>query len=88
MSTLKTLADLKSGQKGKIISIKDHHHRHHGINQKLQSMGVLEGKIITKVSSQWMRGPVVFRCGKTDIAVGHRMARKILVEEINPGDDN
>lgn len=86
MSPIITLAELKSGQQGKIVAIKDHHRRHHGITQKLESMGICEGKIITKVSSQWMRGPVVFRCGKTDIAVGHRMARKILVEEINTGD--
>jgi ferrous iron transport protein A len=52
----------------------------HGAIKRLQSMGIRPGKKITKVSSMFMRGPVTLQVDRTQIAIGHGMASKILVE--------
>ena len=42
-------------------------------------MGIRAGKEITKVSEQWMRGPVLIRHGNTQVALGFGMARRVMV---------
>ncbi len=51
-----------------------------GIVNRLDSLGIVPGKKITKISSMMMRGPVVMRVGSTEIALGYGMAAKILVD--------
>jgi ferrous iron transport protein A len=43
-------------------------------------MGIRVGKKVTKVSSQFMRGPVTLRVDNSQVAIGFGMAMKILVE--------
>ena len=35
---------------------------------------------IKKVSGHFMRGPVTARVGNTEVAIGHGMARRVMVE--------
>jgi ferrous iron transport protein A len=52
----------------------------YGVTSRLASLGIRPGKHITKVSSHFWHGPVTVRIGKAQVAIGHGMARKILVE--------
>lgn len=72
----KTIHDLKNGEPAKIKEII-------GGKQfvsKAESLGIREGVQITKVSSQMMHGPITVKVGQTQIALGHRMAKKIIIE--------
>jgi ferrous iron transport protein A len=71
-----SLAAMRSGQKGKIIEIDGGF----GLTRKLDALGIRLGKEITKVSEQWMRGPVLLQHNNTQAAVGFGMASKIFVE--------
>lgn len=53
-----------------------------GLIHKLDVMGIHSGVEITKISKQWMRGPVTIRLGNNEIALGYGMAARILVELI------
>jgi ferrous iron transport protein A len=71
-----TLAQMQAGQKGKIVEINGGY----GMARKLDALGIRTGKEITKISAQWMRGPVLLQQGNTQAAVGFGMASKVLVE--------
>jgi len=73
-----TLNDLPVGKKGIIKAINGGH----GFIQKMDAMGLREGIEITKMSKQWMKGPVTIRFGSNEVAVGYGMAGKIMVEPI------
>jgi len=47
---------------------------------KLDALGIRVGKEVTKISAQWMRGPVLLRQNNTQAALGFGMASKVLVE--------
>ena len=67
---------LPEGKKGIIMAINGGV----GLIKKLDALGIRTGKEITKVNSQWMKGPVIIRSGNTEIAIGYGMANKIMVE--------
>jgi ferrous iron transport protein A len=71
-----TLAKMKSGQSGTVVQIEGGH----GIQKRLDSMGIRLGSKITKVSSQLMRGPVTIALGNLKVALGFGMANKIIVD--------
>jgi ferrous iron transport protein A len=71
-----SLNELPDGKKGIIIVIKGGY----GLVKKLDALGIRPGKEVTKVNSQWMKGPVIIRSGNTEIALGYGMANKIMVE--------
>jgi ferrous iron transport protein A len=71
-----SIKELPDGRKGIIMAINGGH----GLVEKLDALGIRTGKEITKVNSQWMKGPVIIRSGNTEIAIGYGMARKIMVE--------
>ncbi|RLC57054.1 MAG: ferrous iron transport protein A [Candidatus Cloacimonadota bacterium] len=72
----KTIHDLRNGESSEI---KDILGGRQFIN-KAESLGIRKGVKITKVSSQMMHGPVTIKVGQTQIALGHRMANKIIVK--------
>ena len=47
---------------------------------RLNSMGLRPGVQVTKKTGQPLHGPVTFRYGGTELALGHEIARKVLVE--------
>lgn len=71
-----SLAQMRAGQTGKIVGIDGGY----GLARKLDALGIRVGKKITKISAQWMRGPVLLRQDNTQAAVGFGMASKVLVE--------
>ncbi len=46
---------------------------------KLESMGIHPGSRVTKITNLFNRGPVIIHVGGTEVAIGHRMARRILI---------
>lgn len=70
------LTQLKEGQSGIVMKIDGGL----GLIRRLESLGLREGKKVTKVSSQLMRGPVTVRIGNSQIAIGFGMARKIILQ--------
>ena len=70
-----TLARMRSGQSGTVISVQGGR----GLADRLSAMGIRPGKRITKVSSMFLRGPVTVQVGLTQVAIGYGMARKIEV---------
>ena len=75
MSTIVRITDLRANENGTVVSINGGF----GMVRRLNALGIHEGKTITKVSAQWMHGPVIIRIGHTDLAIGHGMAGKIMV---------
>jgi len=71
-----SLIDLPDGSAATIKAINGGH----GLVQKLDNLGIRAGKEITRVSRQWLKGPVIIRAGQTEIAIGYGMARRIMVE--------
>jgi ferrous iron transport protein A len=69
------LTQLEEGESGKVVDIQGGH----GLIRRLESMGIRAGKKLTKVSSQFMHGPVTLRIDNYQIAIGYGMAKKILV---------
>jgi ferrous iron transport protein A len=53
-----------------------------GLTRRLDALGIREGKEIFKVSSGIARGPIVLRCGNTEVAIGFGMAQKIFVKQV------
>ena len=80
MNEIKTkrvsLAQMRSGQKGRVVEIGGGY----GLTRKLDALGIQMGKEIRKVSGQLMRGPVLLQCNNTQAAVGFGMASRVLVE--------
>lgn len=70
------LTQLKEKEKCRVIGIEGGH----DIEKKLEALGIRKGIEITKISSQVFKGPVLVQAGSTSIAIGHGMAKKILVE--------
>ncbi|HEY95091.1 MAG TPA: ferrous iron transport protein A [Dehalococcoidia bacterium] len=70
------VSKMKSGQTGKIIEIQGGQ----GITARLNALGLIPGRTITKLSDMLMRGPVTVKTGNTQIAIGYGMADKIIVE--------
>lgn len=71
-----SLNDMPAGKTGIIKSING------GFNliRKLEKMGFRVGTEITKISGQWMKGPVIMRSGNSEIAIGYGMAQKIMIK--------
>ncbi len=69
------LTQLEEGESGVVAEIQGGH----GLIRRLENMGIRPGKKVTKVSSQFMCGPVTLRINNYQIAIGYGMAKKILV---------
>jgi Fe2+ transport system protein FeoA len=53
---------------------------------KLTAMGFVRGAVITKKSTSLMQGPIVLQKGQMQIAIGHGMAQRIIVEPLSSED--
>jgi len=73
---LKSVCSLKNGEGAKIKEILGGNN----FQNKAESLGIRVGVKLTKVSSQMMHGPTTIKVGQTQIAIGHRMAKKIILE--------
>lgn len=67
---------MKAGKKAKILEISGGS----ALENRLMSMGLYQGREITKFSHFALKGPVAIKVGRTVIALGHSMAARIIVE--------
>jgi ferrous iron transport protein A len=72
----KNLIEMQAGEVGKVIEVDGGY----GFRKRLEAQGIHPGMKITKISSQFMRGPVIVKVGATQIAIGFGMARRVVVE--------
>ncbi len=71
---VRTLLDLKTNEKAKIIELNGGH----GFKRRLECRGIRKGKEIRVVAKQ-PRGPIVVDNGSCKFTVGRGMAKKIEV---------
>ncbi|MBU0683415.1 MAG: FeoA family protein [Candidatus Omnitrophota bacterium] len=69
------LTQLKAKQHAKVLELDGGY----AFVQRLEALGVRPGIQITKISSHFWKGPVTVLVGKTKIAIGYGMAKKIKV---------
>jgi len=72
----KDLTQIKEGKTVKVVEING------GIQfqKKIDAIGLRVGSQIIKLSAQVLNGPVTIKIGSTKLAIGHGMAKKILVD--------
>ncbi|MFH1478288.1 MAG: FeoA family protein [Candidatus Omnitrophota bacterium] len=51
-----------------------------GFSMRMEKMGIRTGKRIKKISSHFWGGPQTIEIDKARFAIGHGMAKKVLVE--------
>lgn len=73
---LMSLSHMRPGQSGLIVEIKGGF----GLINRLNALGILPGKRVTKISAMIARGPVTIEVDRVQIAIGFGMAKKIIVE--------
>jgi len=71
------LTQVESDTKGRVVKILGGRR----MLRKLETLGIRIGCEIEKVSSHMMYGPVVVKIGSTRAAIGHGMAKKIIVKQ-------
>lgn len=71
-----SLIQMKAHKKGRVLEVLGGER----LQNKLMSMGIYQGREITKLGHFAMRGPVAIKVGRTVIALGHGMAGKVIVE--------
>ena len=70
------LNKMRTGQSGTVVQIMGGP----GLVRRLEALGIMAGRKVTKVSSMLFRGPVTVRTGHTQIALGFGMSRRVIVE--------
>ena len=73
---LVNLTQMNSGQNGIVVEIRGGF----GMMERLNALGIITGKRISKISSMVGRGPVTIELDRVQIAIGFNMAKRILVE--------
>lgn len=76
---MRNLIEMRPGEEGIVVDIQGGY----GLLRRLESLGVRVGVKIKKVSSQFLRGPVIIQVGNTQVALGYGMASKIILKEEN-----
>ncbi len=52
------------------------------MNRRLEGMGIRQGKMISRISSQYIRGPVIVSVDGHQAAMGRGMAMKLIVKPV------
>jgi Fe2+ transport system protein FeoA len=69
------LAQMQNGQSGIVVGLQGGR----GFIRHVQAMGIIEGKRLTKLASQPLRGPIVVSVDNLQIAIGYGMATRIFL---------
>ena len=69
---------MKVGEIGAISEIKGGER----CTKRLSTLGIVVGANTKKLSQQALRGPVIVGLGRSKIAIGFSLAKKIMIEEI------
>ena len=70
------LTRMQTGQSGRIYEIRGGFR----MVDRLNALGIIPGKRITKISSMFARGPVAIEVDRGQVAIGYGMANKIIVQ--------
>ena len=70
------LIKLKKGCKAKIVEVVAPKQ----MVQRLSALGLRAGASLEKISAFVMSGPITVKVGRVTIALGHSMAKKVMVE--------
>jgi ferrous iron transport protein A len=71
-----TLVQLKNGQRGTVVEIQGGRR----MADRLNALGIIPGKKITKTSAMLMRGPVTVEVDRVEVAIGFGMASRVVVK--------
>jgi len=71
-----TLTKMRSGHRGVIAQIQGGF----GFISRLNALGIMPGKRITKVSSMLGQGPVTIEVDRVQVAIGFGVANRIMVK--------
>lgn len=69
------LSHMRPGQSGVIVEIKGGF----GLVDRLNGLGIFPGKRVRKISAMIARGPVTIEVDRVQVAIGFRMAQRIIV---------
>ncbi len=72
------LTQLGQGRRARIVELLGGR----SVNARFGSMGIRPGRTVRKRSAALLKGPVVLEVGSTQLAIGHGMAQKIIVEPV------
>jgi len=67
---------MQRGQSGTVVQIQGGR----GLVNRLNALGIIPGKRITKISSMLMRGPVTIEVDRVQVAIGFGMANKVIIK--------
>ncbi len=73
---LKKITELRSKECANIINIEGSQN----FKEKLNTLGIRENIKIKKMSESFLKGPVIIKINLMEIAIGWRMANRILVQ--------
>jgi len=71
-----SLHQMKVGQTGTVVQIMGGY----GLIRRLEALGIMPGRKVTKLSSILFRGPITLKVDNAQIAIGFGMARRIFIE--------
>ena len=71
-----TVDRMRAGERGVVVSISGGW----GMARRLEQLGLRPGKTLTKVSSQFMAGPVTVMVDSRQVAMGRGIASRILLD--------
>jgi ferrous iron transport protein A len=71
-----SLTQMQPGQGGTVVRIQGGF----GLIDRLNALGIMPGKRITKISSMIARGPITIEVDRAQVAIGFGMANRIIVE--------
>ncbi len=74
--TIISLTKLKRGGKAKIIEVAAPKQ----MVLRLSALGLRPGASLEKIGTFVLRGPITVKVGRATIALGHSMAKKVMVE--------
>jgi len=75
----KDLTQINKGESVKVVEINGGQK----FKEKVDAIGLRVGSRIIKLSAQVLSGPITIKIGSTKLAIGHGMAKKILVDGNN-----
>jgi Fe2+ transport system protein FeoA len=75
----KSLIELDLKEEAEVVSFNGSHL----MNRRLEGLGIRQGKKIFRISSQFIRGPVIVSVDGHQAAMGRGMAAKLIVKPVN-----
>ena len=73
-----TLLDLPVGARAEVMSLRGGF----GLQRHLASLGIMPGKIVQKITTQPMGGPIMLEVEGARIAIGRGMAGRVVVRRV------